>query len=216
LIDFPQLTDGVGKLCTYTVIRDPISHFLSGYNEADFRLIYSHKNEPGYNWTTPTPYFNISFTESNETRRERFTQLVKDVVMERTELSSHYVFTHFFSMSRILPLLHNVNLTLSGYLPSLENLEERWPKFITETCPEMPPLSDFPNLKKHGQHQSSKDKFGIYRAAKEVWNDQGHVARALCVIHAMDYACWTDLPDGIPRLCQEVYSTDIFQKLMLD
>ena len=43
-----------------------------------------------------------------------------------------------------------------------------------------------------------------------VWSEQGGVARALCVLHAMDYTCWKDLPDGIPQICQEVFSSTEF------
>lgn len=203
-----------GEVCIYTVVRDPISHFLSGYNEADFRVIRG-VNLGTKNVTTFAPYFNVSYTKSNETRRQRFTQLVKDVVSEREELVQHYVYSHFFSMSRILPIMDHLNQSLSGYLPSVANLETEWPKFMTKTCPEMPPLDTFPPMKTMGQHRSSKDELGLYQAAKEVWNEQGLVARALCVIHAVDYACWQNLPNGIPPLCQKVFSSPVFLKAVL-
>jgi hypothetical protein len=61
-----------------------------------------------------------------------------------------------------------------------------------------------------GVHDSSLDEMGFYRAAKDVWAEQGDIARALCILHSFDYACWDDLPDGIPELCQDVYSKESF------
>ena len=67
-----------------------------------------------------------------------------------------------------------------------------------------------------GQHNSSSDPLGTYKASRDVWLDQGPVARALCVLHVMDYACWTDLPDGIPQFCQDVYAETDFVQYMLN
>jgi len=65
-------------------------------------------------------------------------------------------------------------------------------------------------------HASKSDPVGAHAAAKEVWKEKGLIARVLCTVSAMDYACWRDLPDGVPDLCQEVYSTDEFSEAILN
>jgi hypothetical protein len=202
-----------GKLCIFTVIRDPISHFLSGYNEVEFRMINGVEYVQSYDKNgVPylAPYTQISYTESAESRMERFSQFVKDVLSEDIVFMTNYVYTHFMPMSRILPVLNYYNQSLTGYLPSLTNLTQTWPVFMTQTCPEMPPLEKIPDMKVMGQHESSQDELGLYRASKDVWEAKGPIARALCIMHAFDYACWDDLPDGIPEFCKEVYQSSAF------
>jgi hypothetical protein len=202
-----------GKLCAFTVIRDPISHFISGYNEVEYRMINGVDYEQTYDKRgapqLPT-YYNISYSESEESRRDRFSQFVKDLLSEDDVFTTNYVYAHFMSMARILPVMDYYGVPLAGYLPSLTNLTHTWPIFITETCPEMIPLESFPDMKIMGQHESSQDQLGLYKAAKDVWQAGGPIARAMCIIHAFDYACWDDLPDGIPDLCKEVYQSSAF------
>lgn len=202
-----------GKLCIFTVLRDPISHFLSGYNEVEYRMINGIEYEQNYdrhgNPLLPS-YYNISYSESEQSRIERFSQFVKDVLSEDEVFLTNYVYAHFMPMSRILPVLNYFGQSLSGYLPSLTNLTHTWPTFIKNTCPEMIPLEKFPDMKVAGQHASSQDELGLYKAAKDVWEAQGPIARAMCIMHAFDYACWDDLPDGIPDFCMEVYRSSAF------
>ena len=55
--------------------------------------------------------------------------------------------------------------------------------------------------------------YNFYSAAKTSWKEQGKVSRALCALHALDYACFDDIP--VPALCQEVYSSDAFRRRLL-
>jgi hypothetical protein len=195
--------------CIYTVIRDPISHFLSGYNEAETRILgYDLKVFSGgmrkYAWApylTAVPYSN----SSESLRRLRFSEYVKDLLREDETLSRHYMYSHSFSMSRILSILSRFNVTLTGYIPTLQNITSTWPNFISSTCPGAPSIDMIPQMGTKGQHKSSKDTTQLYKAAKDVWAEAGPIARSLCMIHAYDYACWENLPDGIPNLCKDVY-----------
>lgn len=117
-------------------------------------------------------------------------------------------------MSRVLNSLSIYNHSLAGYIPTLENITESWPKFISTTCPGAPPVDEIPKMTKQGQHRSSKDRLGMYKAAKSVWQEAGPIARALCILHAYDYACWERLPQGIPELCIEVYNE--YQQKIVD
>lgn len=111
-----------GKLCVYTAVRDPVSHFLSGYNEVEYRIIngVSFKQTFDENGVAElAPYANISYSQSAETRGERFKQFVRDVVQEDPVFLTNYVYRHFFAMSRILPTLHEYKLVRNDIKRSL-------------------------------------------------------------------------------------------------
>jgi hypothetical protein len=188
--------------CVVTAIRDPISHFLSAYNEIEFR-----RHLVGNNTDLPL-YYNLPFSTA-EQRRDRFVQFVRDIALEESRALIHHPFGHVFSMSRVLEVLgRQKDAFLSGYLPTLANLSAKFPSFLQKTChleEELPIMRDT-----RWDHLSSRDLEGFYRAAKTVWSEGGKVARALCILHAMDYACWKDLPDGVPTVCQDVYSRAAF------
>lgn len=196
------------ELCIFTTIRDPITHWISGYNEVEYRIIFDVDVDDN---PSLAPYTNISI-DSPESRKERFRQFVKDVVRGDSAFLSSYVYLHFFPMCRILPFLDRYQVSLTGYLPSLDHLEQTFRPFLAATCPNVvPPLEEMPTMEFGGQHESSKDPLQLYRAAREVWDEGGPVARALCIIHSFDYACW-ELPGGVPELCQEVFSSKSFSE----
>jgi hypothetical protein len=122
---------------------------------------------------------------------------------------------HLYSMTGVLTLLasdERINVSRDlHYLPSLEDLEHSWPRFMVESCP-----GSFSNAtatrilttemdSSRGTHESSKDRLGTYAAAKRVWSEGGVFAKALCALHILDYACWKDLPEGVPKLCLDLY-----------
>jgi len=186
--------------CIFTAIRDPISHFLSGYNEIEYRF------EPYYNHTKGRmPPFGKLPRETADERRIRFQTFVEELLLGQYQYQIG-LYWHVFSMSRILGFLQKHNATLTGYLPQLSNLTSTLPVFLSETCPNMYPVENMTAaVKTAGQHNSSQDPLGTYQAAKDVWMEAGPTARALCLLHAFDYACYPDLPDGIPPLCQYMY-----------
>jgi hypothetical protein len=193
--------------CVVTAIRDPITHFLSGYNEIEFRRYLVDIN------TVLPLYYNLPFNTEVQ-RQDRFVQFVRDFALEESRALIHEPFGHVFSMSRVLEVLGRQNgAFLSGYLPSLANLSANFPSFVTNTChleQDLPPMTE-----DMGHHDSSRDSEGFYQAAKQVWLEGGDAAKALCILHAMDYACWKNLPDGVPVVCQEVYSSPDFVNAIL-
>lgn len=193
--------------CVVTAIRDPISHFLSGYNEIEFR------RENLANNTHLPHYYGLPF-HTEEQRQDRFVHFVRDFALEESRALVHEPFGHVFSMSRVLEVLHRQGGFLSGYLPSLANLSTAMPAFVQHTCHleyDLPAMKDT-----RWGHLSSADPHGFYHAARTVWAEGGVVARALCIFHAMDYACWKNLPDGIPEICQEVYSRPEFSASIMN
>lgn len=193
--------------CIYTAVRDPISHFLSGYNEVEVRQLGEYNNKSSQSDAKFAPYhlFVPYSSESHELRKKRFRAFVEDLLLEEPVFASHFVYSHFFSMSRVLAILAKHNTQLTGYIPELGNITSAWPEFMSTTCLNFPPRDVMPKMTKQGQHTSSHDRLGLYRAAKEVWGEAGPISRSLCLLHAFDYACYRDLPDSIPALCRSVY-----------
>ena len=186
--------------CIFTAIRDPISHFLSGYNEIEYRF----ETELNYTEEMMPPFGKLP-RDTAEERRIRFQTFVEELLLGQYR-TKKIVNWHVYSMSRILGPLQNHNATLTGYLPQLTNLTSTMPVFLSDTCPNMYSVDKMAaKVEIAGQHDSSKDPLGTYEAAKDLWKEAGPIARALCLLHAFDYACFPDLPDGIPPLCQSMY-----------
>ena len=226
-LDTIRTTSGFTKdTCIYTAIRDPISHFLSGYNEVEHIILNKKRRRNGIKLKALAPFhnkvpyiFNRNMTFNNDgvsletfhslefhdRRKKRFEEFVKDLLRQDANFYRDYRYFHVFAMSAMLTNLARKNVKLTGYIPTLSNLTSSWPKFISENCTGAPRLEDFPKLEIAGQHNSSKDPFFTYKAAYDVWNEGGNISRALCLLHTMDYSCWRDLPDGIPNLCMEMY-----------
>ena len=221
--------------CVFTVIRDPISHFLSGYNEIETRPVLK------YAWVGPmqgeVAYRKISYQDAGELRFESFVQ----ELVEENVFFAQWIFLHMYPMSRILNPLNKANLlptTASGgksspaetniwILPSIVNLTETLPAFLAERCPSFAanydPSGTLPAMKasEANAHPSQKDPLGTYQAAKNVWKKGGRVARSLCHLHAFDYACFygdssvnptgtTLTAKDIPSTCKSVYKSDLF------
>lgn len=196
--------------CIVTMIRDPVSHFLSGYNEIETRILQSEYSQHDRLKTAPKALFHRYHYGTNT----RFQQFVADILSQPYSLGWNDFDLveplHFFSMSGALHLLSTFGAKMTAYLPTMEKFLVEWPKFAYNTCPEALPINVTVPFNASSSHLSSKDKYGIYEAAKNVWNEGGPTARAICVLQAMDYACWESLPDGIPPLCKEVYSSRNF------
>ena len=217
------------KPCVFAVLRDPISHFLSGYNEVEFRLISRTGGAPGPKEDHKLgSYTEIPYDQGPDQRKKRFTTLVKNLLKEHSSFPEYGLYKHFASISRVLPTLDRFDLLpdehTSWYLPTLENLTETFPEYLAERCPLMSsnyqqysnennPTMAFPTMVPRGKHESSNDIYGTYQPAKDVWKEGGFVARALCALHAMDYSCFEDMP--IPPVCRDVYYSERFFQAVL-
>jgi hypothetical protein len=160
--------------------------------------------------------------ESVSDRHARFKQFVYDLLLEDTQGWQMSVYQHVFSMARILTELDKVGgRRLTAYLPSLDSLSTDFPVLVEKQCPSVLSKHRRDNLKvsniKLGgnQHKSSEDPEGLYQAAKDVWAQGGPEAKSLCVLHAIDYACWTELPQGVPDVCREVFESPSFTQPLL-
>ena len=232
------------KPCIFTVMRDPISHFLSGYNEIEFRIttgsvnVKEKKKEITF---TKIPYNGSGEKkiDPGKLREIRFERFVRDLLEENPTFLAH-LFTHVYPISSMLHKLDFAKLlptteqpSQTWILPSIFNLTETLVSFLADRCPRfvanypgqatssgLPPVEVDPDI----VHESASDPIGTYKAAKDVWKKGGRVARSLCTLHAFDYACFygDNVPSGtsleandIPLTCKNVFSSVLFQEAIL-
>uniref|UniRef100_A0A6U6EAU1 Sulfotransferase domain-containing protein n=1 Tax=Odontella aurita TaxID=265563 RepID=A0A6U6EAU1_9STRA len=201
--------------CVITAVRDPVEHFLSGYSEHEYRTAMFAETRG------LVDEMRVRYKSHRYGEPRRFEQLVEDFLADpgfflfkkrSDELDYTKLLRHMWGQSRILTVLEGLGLNLTSYLPSIKNITEEWYEFVLESCPSAAErVLEFRRrhnrpMEISGQHESSKDLFHFRRAANAVWADRGPTARALCALHAIDYACFDRLPKGIHVLCAEVYS----------
>lgn len=215
LFDSPHIPADppVENTCFVTATRDPVEHFLSGYNEMEYRNTPEYmrrRSNPKYKkWNNPLEYSKLG----NGTEA-RFKQFVSDFVESPLTMSTYALeVSHAYSMTGILWGLTQAKWyptkdlpRLTAYLPTLNNLDEAFPNLINSHCEGVPQLKTF---REKYEHVTSGDPHNFYAAAKNVWRKQeGKYGRALCALHALDYACFDDIPVG--DLCRSVFEDGQF------
>lgn len=210
--DYIGGSQNIPKACVVTVVRDPITHFLSGYNEYETRL----NDEVGTKLRRDKKWSGnpVNFERFEFGTEARFEQFVVDFLNgPRRDMLFDYWnnLYHMFSMTGVLTRFNQLyKRKLTGYLPSVTNLEENYPAFLKETCPGVLPENAYRPWKKEDRivHVSEADESGFHAAANSVWESGGRTSRALCLIHAIDYACFDKIP--VSYFCKKVYSSDNF------
>ncbi len=198
--------------CIVAVVRDPISHFLSAYNEYEVRLNAKKTQKDRTRLERlahPLNFERFAFGEE-----KRFEQFIVDFLTAPNEFYGEHEIHHVYSMTGILAGLNRkYRRQLDGYLPSLNNLEYNYPEFLKETCPHALPQRAFESWNKEERyhHPSESDNSGFRAAAHSVGKKHGSVPRALCVLLAMDCACYDKLP--VDDFCKIVYMSEAFSNI---
>lgn len=224
--DFSELWSAIPLLnrnqtCVVTAVREPVEHFLSAYNEIEFRSTTSFLSSHGVKANGKKERYYERYKNGTDAR---FEQYVSEFIWGATSthvypsLPFSNIF-HSFSQTGVLWILKEqvdilgVNAPrLTAYLPSISNVSAEFPNLVATNCPGFEEEFGRPFTKQFS-HPSQKDEFGFYAAAKRVWSKQDATSRALCAIHLMDYACFDF--STIPALCQDVFSDASFKDRLL-
>jgi len=184
------------------VIRDPISHFLSAYNEIEFRLNLGTRSPPSGLVPDNDGFVHdkkdeIPYTKKKIGSTQRFSQFVVDLLSKKTSHKmSNYNYSHLYSMSRVL-----IGFKLNAYIPTLHNITHNFFPFLRKNCPGFPEIKTLPSPPSIIiDHPSSSDPLHTYKAAKDIWKEQGPIATryGLCVL------------EGLARWCTRALSGRLF------
>lgn len=180
--------------CIITYIRDPLARFLSGYNEHEWRLDESRQlRKSTIHRLSRRRFSGGSFLERPLGNSGRFARYVHNVLSPKDMLhvlSEDYEVRHIFFMSGTLFALHMSGTETPIHFIPLESLSRSLPRFLQEQCDV--PQEHTPSVPYCGQHNTTKDPLGTLKAAKKAMGENTSIARAVCYLIAMDYACFPE------------------------
>ena len=211
-VDVPSLVKraedaGNGSVVAVTILRDPVEHFLSGWNEIAERE--SRRGGGGVR----------RMVQGDP--EAHFMQFVSDLVAGVPRFPGQErvrSLPHVFAMSGVLVPLHALGVPLVYPLatPSLHDAARKFPALASEAAPgTVPPeaMHDAHAVDAHSRtHPSGHDDLGTHEAARAVVARAGPTARAVCALSAMDYACFSDA-FPVPALCLQVLDQSDFLNL---
>ena len=193
-LEIEDVVELLPDACFVTAVRDPIAHFISAYNEIEFRNLDWYDD-----WTARRGDNETWYGRYPKATEGRFTRFIADLLEERTEKKmTHFPsdMWHVYPQSRILKRLADLdvfagngnpeNSTQNGLLHILNTtsgIESKLDGFLHQSCPES--FSDHSvaaerrekeknqtkeklrggKEKLPGQHESSLDKAGFYGTA---------------------------------------------------
>eukprot|EP00040_Diaphanoeca_grandis_P026795 m.150565 g.150565 ORF g.150565 m.150565 type:complete len:370 (-) comp30732_c0_seq4:414-1523(-) len=205
---FAQGVSTSNKLVVYTFVRDPFSHFISGYREAafrtfrdccDLRVDITKKQSTLGRKKKGNRHCNYwfgpecdTFADPKTTARY-FLRLLLDANLENG------YFAHLFTMvSFVYAELHGrfQEPDFIGRLENgLDNEYDRLCQLQQDLCPRSltPTNMSLDSKKMHVNHtESSGDVFGFGRGLQEVFKESPHLLQAVKILIEPDVACFGD------------------------
>lgn len=184
---FSKLKD---SSCAFTFVRDPLSHFLSGYNEQEFRLNAVGNKSESKRTKLRQGLRKSSFMDAGLGTEARFKKYVEHILNPREFM--HMINTdgavrHVFLMSGILASMQREGISKSIYVGEVHTLSHSLVEILQDKCLVKVSGMQVPHC---GQHQSSDDPLGTYRASHQALKTHRSLQASICVLLAMDYACF--------------------------
>lgn len=155
--------------CVVTVVRDPIEHFLSGYNEIEYRWSRMRATPE---WEREVR--NLSHWTELPGTTTRFASFLTDILDPlQANKFLYFEYAHVFAMSRVLAMTPRI----TAYLPSLANLTHQRPQFLQQNCPGFPtslvqvppPKIPWGPIRWHGRSGPNKES-GLIPFAPSMWS----------------------------------------------
>ena len=184
-LEIEDVVELLPDACFVTAVRDPIAHFISAYNEIEYRNLNWYDD-----WTAGHGDNETWYGRYPKATEGRFTRFIADLLEERTEKKMTYHpsdMWHVYPQSRILKRLADLdvfagngnpdNSTQNGLLHILNTtsgIESKLVGFLHRSCPESfsdhsADAAESREKEKNGtkenlpgQHESSLDKAGFY------------------------------------------------------
>lgn len=170
------------NLTSFTFVRNPIEHLLSGYNEAEYRNLNctAHKGI-------------LTLCDHQLGTPERFKAFIVDIVEGNVFLASKTVVNH---ISHAFPMSVVLNHIRPTYIYELRQIHKLWVGILRmlikkSKLPEAEKQSLLPKIQPFvpalGQHATSHDPHGTYKAAKLAILTDRPLLRAICCMYFVDY-----------------------------
>lgn len=182
--------------CIFTFVRDPMSHFISGYNEHQFKL---HRSKQKLEGMKRHRFKRGNYLDYDKGSASRFSKFIEHILSPDDFLrmaSIDGTVRHSYLMSGVLHEVDQASVLPSLVYGNLSKLATELPDILATSCTlSRTVLPEVPNC---GQHLSSEDPHGTYKAARSTLHIGSSMTQSLCILLAIDYACFPQyLPSSI-------------------
>jgi hypothetical protein len=181
----------LSSLKVFTVVRDPMSHFLSGMTELFERPVPTE----GKRTLNDPKAFLYSYL--HESSLERAMNCTKRGTGKSGSCRRDGLITHIFPQMAFLNT-GNLGPGVRLLVGQLENIEEDIPEIMRRVG-----VNDFHYDPSLGQHkESSADTMHIKERIRKLFADEPRYQRAICWLLLPDYVCLPQYP--IPDHCKSI------------
>lgn len=183
----------------FSFVRDPFSHFVSGYREATSRTFQSCCDIPSNEGDEPTSKVIDNAEDAAKCKydcslfsgEEQTKQLAKAFVYDLLELRLLHDDADFLHVALMSAnLFSDSRLRRPDFIGALETIDEDWSRMCaTGLCPEH--LKSYDDLDRQiGQHHaSSSDQYGHGAGLKKLFEEEPHLERAVRKLLSLDEDC---------------------------